>query len=157
MSSRKSGNHNSVLYCCIEMKAIHTIKYRNTPFLLVTVIFLISCSSPSYVPRKVGDNIVLEDEEEEYELIILDNGFHSWFVSNAKPVGFYSLNYYEMRNQRYVSSWNELYSRYGGRGPFENRIDYDYSKDYGLKLNYQLFWYFKYIESLYGNIYPFPR
>lgn len=124
--------------------------------LLIAGIFLGGCSSSSYVPRKVGDNVVLQDEDEEYELIILDNGFHSWFMTNSKPVSFYSLSYYEAKNRRYVAAWNDLYFRYGGRGPFENQINYDFSTDYGLKLNYQLFWYFKYIESLYGRAYPFP-
>lgn len=124
--------------------------------LLMIATLLLGCSSPSYVPRKVGDNIVMEDEEEKYELIIIDNGFHSWFITHAKPVQFYSPGYYEARNQRYVSSWNELYRRYGGDSPFENHIDYNFSIDYGLKLNYQLFWYFKYVESLYGKSYAFP-
>ncbi len=130
---------------------------RAIRYIFLIVIFLYGCAvQQNYAPRVVGDNVVLQDEEEEYELIILDNGFYSWFVTNSRPVSFYSLSYYEAKNQRYVTAWNSLYYQYGGRGPFENQINYDFGTNYGLKLNYQLFWYFKYIESLYGNRYPFP-
>lgn len=125
--------------------------------MVLGAVLLSGCTSASYVPTKVGENIVLQDEEEEYELIILDNGFQSWFMTYAKPVSFYSPSYYAAKNQRYVIAWNDLFYQYGGRGPFQNRIDYDFNTDYGLKLNYQLFWYFKYIESLYGRSYPFPN
>lgn len=119
--------------------------------------FLWGCVANSYVPRKVGKNVVLEDEEERYELIILDNGFHNWFVTNARPAGFYSPAYYEAKNRQYVSAWNNLYYQTAGQGPFEMPINYDFNIDYGPKLNYQLFWYFKYIESIYGTSYPFPN
>ena len=128
-------------------------------FLLLSLLaglLLWGCSSPSYIPQKVGDNVVLQDEEEEYELIILDNGFHSWFMTNAKPVSYYSPGYYEAKNRQYVTAWNDLFYRYGGAGPFGNRIDYDFTIDYGLKLNYQLFWYFRYVEAIYGRDYSFP-
>lgn len=115
---------------------------RAVSYIFLIGIFLYGCAvQQNYAPQVVGDNVVLQDEEEEYELIILDNGFYSWFVTNSRPVSFYSLSYYEVKNQRYVTAWNSLYHRYGGRGPFENQINYHFGTNYGLKLNYQLFWY----------------
>lgn len=125
-------------------------------FHLLMVCVIIGCSAPNNAPKKVGENIVLQDEQEKYELIILDNGFYSWFISNARPIDFYSQSYYEGKNQQYVSSWNNLFYATGGLSPFENPINYDFGTDYGLKLNYQLFWYFQYVESLHGSRFPFP-
>ena len=132
------------------------MKTLNGLIVLLAGILFFGCASTHLVRQKVGDNIVLDDGQEEYELIIIDPGFQTWFASRAKPINYYSLSYYESQNKRYVSTWNELFSAYGGRSPFENRIDYEFNKNYGLELNYQLFWCFKYIESLYGGIYRFP-
>ena len=96
------------------------------------------------------------ENEEEYELIIIDPQFRSWFATHAKPVNFHSESYYESQNIRDVNAWNERYYATGGRGPFGNHIDYHASEDYGLALNYELFWYFKYIESQFGSRYNFP-
>lgn len=118
--------------------------------------FFTGCSFRTAQQVRIAENIVPVEKDEEYELLILDPGFESWFAAHARPIGFYSLTYYEAQNRKYVSSWNELFYRYEGRGPFENPINYDYTKEYGWELNYQLYWYFQYIESLYGNLYNFP-
>jgi len=119
-------------------------------------IFMLGCTSTQRVPVASSENIHIEEEEEQHELIILDPGFETWFNQNARPVGFYSKSYYESQNERYVAAWNNLYQTYGGNSPFENQINYDFTKDYGLELNYRLFWYFKYVEARFGNRYNFP-
>lgn len=111
--------------------------------------------------KRTEANIVEpEGEEEEYELIIIDPGFNSWFATNARPVNFYSPQYYEQWNQIYVQAWNEKVDQaiyYNDRNyPFQNRINYDPSEDYGVELNYKLYYYFRYIESLFGDRYNFP-
>ena len=112
------------------------------------------------VDRK-GPNVINPDEdEEEYELVIIDSGFDRWATTNQKPIGYYSPWYYAQKNRIYVQAWNERADQQGfyrsENYPFEQRINYDYSIDYGVELNYQLFWYFKYIEDLYGRRYNFP-
>ncbi len=111
-------------------------------------------------PRTEANIVQPEDNGEEYELIIIDPGFNSWMVTNSRPVGFYAPQYYAQWNQRYVAAWNEKVSQaayYGARDyPFENRINYDPTVDYGVELNYELYYYFRYIESMYGNRYNFP-
>ena len=115
------------------------------------------CSTQQQLPRVPDENLIFyEDPGDEYELIIIDPGYSTWFATNSKPVGFYSKSYYEAKNQLYASAWNDLFYRYGSNSPFENQINYDPTIDYGLELNYQLFWYFKYIERQYGRFYNFP-
>ncbi len=118
---------------------------------------VMGCATRSGMDRNPSSNLVInQDKGEEYELIIIDPQFRSWFITNAKPIHFHSLTFYEAQNKKYVTAWNELFHTTGGRGPFGNYIDYRFSEYYGLELNYELYWYFKYIESIYGQRYSFP-
>lgn len=126
---------------------------------ILPIFILYGCTSKISSNRDIpkSENISINNKnEEEYELTIIDPGFQTWFASYAKPISYYSNSYYESQNRRYVTSWNELYQRTGGAGPFGNYVDYRFTEDYGLELNYELFWYFKYIESMYGDRYNFP-
>ncbi len=132
---------------------------KRIAILLLPIFLLYGCTSRITSNKNVpkSENIVINSQnDEEYELTIIDSGFQTWFASYAKPINFYSKSYYESQNRRYVSSWNELYQRTGGAGPFGNYVDYRFTEDYGLELNYELFWYFKYIETMYGSRYNFP-
>ncbi|EMR04618.1 hypothetical protein ADICEAN_00220 [Cesiribacter andamanensis AMV16] len=118
-------------------------------------------SSSRTADRPAAPNLVPQQgDDEEYELIIIDPGFNSWFATNARPVNYYSPQHYKQWNDRYVRAWNELADRQGPRTgpdyPFQNHIQYDPSEDYGLELNYELYWYFRYVESIWGRRYNFP-
>jgi hypothetical protein len=83
----------------------------------------------------------------KYELIILDPGFDSWLATKP-PMSFYSKEYYETKNKLYVMEWNyrnQFPMRFGD--VYETRIDYYPNIDYGLELNYRLFYYFRYFEE----------
>lgn len=126
-------------------------------FSLIVIVMVMGCAGQKRLATVPDENLTIEEnDQDEYELIIIDPGFDSWFITHAKPAEFYSLSYYESKNRIYVTSWNELFYQYGGGSPFENRIDYDFHTDYGLELNYKLFWYFKYVESKFGKYYGFP-
>ena len=130
-------------------------------YLLPLLLVVAACTPSKNIRTRTGSNILMErNNGEEYDLIIIDSGFDRWFSQHAKAPTFYSLPYYEQQNRRYVSAWNEKASMpqfYNSTNyPFENQIDYDYSKSYGLELNYRLFYYFKYIEDVYGARYSFP-
>lgn len=126
-------------------------------FVPIFAIIIIASSCSSYKsagPVQYGENMILDrGDDEEYEVQIFDSGFNQWFATHSKPASFYSPQYYEMMNRRYVISWNEKVSTHAFRrnSPFEARINYDPSIDYGLEVNYKLFYYFKYIEDVYGR------
>jgi hypothetical protein len=108
--------------------------------------------------QHVSKNIVQKDKDkDEYEVTIIDNNFDRWFLTNGKPVNFYSREYYRSKNIFYVSSWNSKVTQRYRNSPFEEPINYDPSIDYGLDVDYKLFWYFKYIEDVYGRRYGFPN
>lgn len=125
----------------------------------------VACTSGSYTrnstDRPAQSNVInIDEDQEEHELIIMDPGYNRWAVTNAKPISYYSPQYYRQWNQRYVQAWNSLAIQavqYGPNFPFVNQIDYDYATDYGVDLDYQLFTYFQYVASLYSGRYDFPR
>lgn len=114
----------------------------------------LNSSSGSSGAVRYGENMILDrGEDEEYEIQIFDSGFDRWFATHSRPVDFYSPQHYEAMNRRYVIAWNEKVSTHAFRAntPFEARINYDPTIDYGLEVNYTLYYYFKYIEDVYGR------
>ena len=144
------------------MIKIYKLSVRIFFFLFISILAACSVGSRANVDKPVAPNLLstVEGEEEEYELIIIDPGYQNWKITNSRPVNFYSPSYYETWNKQYVAAWNEKVNqqaRYNSLNyPFENRIDYNPHIDYGVELNHELFWYFRYIQHLYGALYNFP-
>jgi hypothetical protein len=86
----------------------------------------------------------------QYELIITDVKFESYLLTQP-PAEYYSKEYYKTWNFRYVTEWNNRYHNPTQYGTFyETEINYSPHIDYGLKLNYKLYYYFLFIEKEYG-------
>jgi hypothetical protein len=85
----------------------------------------------------------------EYELIVLDVGFNSWFISNRKPIWYYDKEYYHIKNTFFTTTWNIRVLDNMHREPYDFEIDFDQKIDYGLDVEWQLFWYYKYLEQKY--------
>lgn len=126
--------------------------------LILSVLWLVGCAgSGPMIDRPTSKNVVdLQEEEEEYAIIIDDPGFESWRITNSRPIWFYSPQYYRQKNILYVSDWNAKVSTLRAREPFTESINYDPGINYGVDVDYQLFWYFKYIHKRYGGRYTFP-
>jgi hypothetical protein len=122
---------------------------------VAVLLFASACSSGKSTGHvRYGQNMILDrGEEDEYEIHIMDSGFDRWFATHGKPANFHSPQFYEMMNQRYVTAWNEKVMTHGFRpnSPFQQQINYDPTIDYGLDVNYKLYYYFKYIEDVYGR------
>ncbi len=83
----------------------------------------------------------------EYKLIVMDPGFDAWLITKPSK-NFYSKEYYAQKNRLYVSEWNQRYMSSGNKGLYETYIDYNSNTDYGLDLNYRLYYYFRYFEEI---------
>lgn len=110
---------------------------------------LASCNATHKVVNNRSNNeaVRIANDSLQYEIIIIDNGFKPYLKTIAKPMDFYSKNYYETKNRFYVSEWNRRV-----RNPwnydssiYENKIDYDFNIDYGLEVNYKLYNYFQFV------------
>ncbi|MGY5355581.1 DUF6146 family protein [Wenyingzhuangia sp. IMCC45467] len=127
-------------------------------FALVIVMSMTYCSSTKNNTKiknehNTTDTIKIVNEEEEYEVIIIDPGFNSWLTGRAKPRNYYSLPFLENKNYNYVTEWNIRVnnpSRYSSE-LYGMRIDYDPSIKYGYEVNYLLFNYFIYFQQKYNQ------
>jgi hypothetical protein len=129
-------------------------------------VFLLSCSSLKKTgviskPEKL-EFVANNQDSTEYELIIIDAGFQTWFVTHRQPIWFYSKDYLATMNNQYVIAWNEHVRNPEIRqadkdNPFILEIDYRPAIDNGLELNYNLYWYFPYIEATWGKILSYDR
>lgn len=92
-----------------------------------------------------SDSIVVDSIE--YELIVIDPGFETWLFSKPS-MNYYSKQYYESRNRLYVLEWNSRFmnpSRYSDL--YDSKIEYYSGTDYGIELNYRLYYYFLFFEE----------
>lgn len=120
-------------------------------------LLLIHCASPKSSTHKnlnetsiVGDTIKIANEELEYEIIIIDAGFNSWFYGRAQPRGYYSQSYLEARNRSWVMEYNQRVMQPSRFNPdlYLMSIDYQANIDYGYEVNYMLFNYLVYFQQV---------
>ena len=96
------------------------------------------------------DSTVEDADSIEYELIVLDPGY-DLFLASQPSMEFYSQEYYESWNFRYVTEWNYRHMQAHTFGDtYETYIDYRQNIDYGLELNYKLYYYFRFFENEYN-------
>jgi hypothetical protein len=102
-------------------------------------------------------NDTISVDSVEYQLIIMDPAFDTWLA--AKPSkNIYSNNYYVQKNRLYVNEWNLRYTSENSNGLYDNYIDYNPDADYGIDINYRLYYYFKYFEETnHLRLLPFIR
>lgn len=115
--------------------------------LIVLLAVFAACSTPKNIQLKE----VAEDDEKDsvsYELIVLDPGFESWFITYSKPSWYHSQSYYENWNQQYVNAWNYHSIWRRNSQLLEGQINYEPLIDYGLEINHKLFYYFQYVERV---------
>lgn len=129
------------------------------PFLAI-LITLSSCKSidgtkPTSNEREeslvANDTVVIDSNENTYEIIIIEPGFNAWLASTARPRNYYSQNYLESRNKVYVVNWNTRVRQPQQFDPnlYELAIDYNANEDYGYEINYKLYNYFIYFQLTY--------
>jgi len=128
-------------------------------YIIITTIIMglfLSCnSSKNYgaiknaTPKLESDTIKIENKALEYEIIIIDIGFSSWFNTFAKPRDYYSQSYLEARNKLWVIAFNNKTNNPMNRSIYEWPIDYSNNVDYGYEVNYMLYNYLVYFQLKY--------
>jgi hypothetical protein len=129
------------------MKSIVTL-------LFVVISVLVACNSSKTQkpfedkPKLESDTIRISNEAIEYDVIIIDGGFTSWFNSNAKPRNYYSQSYLEARNKIWVLEWNRRAMMSSQYNPnlYEMIINYETTVDYGYEVNYMIYNYLVYFQ-----------
>lgn len=117
-----------------------------------TFFFLFSCNtnkkfSSENSEKLTSDTIHISNPDLEYDVIIIDGGFTSWFNTYAKPKGFYSQSYLETRNKFWILEWNNRARnpmQYGNM--YDMPINYESNVDYGYHVNYMIYNYLVYFQ-----------
>jgi len=126
---------------------------KNLIYIGLAFAIILGCATSTTSDKKTfskNDKIVKNDtvrivnEELEYEVIIIDPGFNSWFSSFGKPRNFYSQPYLEARNRDWVIGWNNKFMQ--GNSLFDMSINYQNNIDYGYEVNYMLYNYLTYFQ-----------
>ncbi len=116
-------------------------------FVFVGIVAFWSCSSnKSLVTIEEAGQ---DSDSTEYELIVIEPGFESWFATNRKPIWFYEENYYKNFNQLYTNEWNHRVRSIQYDIPFVELIDYSSTINYGKEVEHKLYWYFQFMMDKY--------
>ena len=139
-----------------QNRSRNLLSFYYIPLLILLILLAItSCGSTKQaITDSEGQKVELtsDNDSTEYSLIVLDGRFESYLATQPSAI-FYSQQYYEGWNRQYVSEWNLRHrnpSRYGAF--YATEIDYDPQVDYGLELNYRLYYYFQFIKDEYGIV-----
>ncbi|MCF7560264.1 DUF6146 family protein [Sabulilitoribacter multivorans] len=135
---------------------------KNLIYYLLLSVFIFNCNTPKTVSTvknerlenvKDNDTVTIANDDLEYEIIIIEPGFNFWLNSTARPEGFYSQEYMEVRNNQYVIAWNQrvLQPQLYDPNLYELQIDYQPQIDYGYEVNYKLYNYFIYFQIRYNQ------
>lgn len=112
-------------------------------FLSVFMITLsmISCGTSEKLDSEPIEQTQTSDST-EYELVVFDAGFETWFQQRSQPAWYHSKPFYKSWNQRFTDRWNALVRT--GRPGYDTEINYNPAIDYGLELEHKLYYFFKY-------------
>lgn len=115
----------------------------------MTLLILSGCVTSNRMMAVKDKNLIdiRQEDDEEYELLVLDPGFETWFITTWSPAKDRSLSYYKMWNQRYVNAWNYNVTRPHRSRLFENMIQYDAMTDYGMEVERKLYYYFRWVDT----------
>ena len=124
-------------------------------FILLLSLFAITgfslVKSPAPISHPNPDTLnISKGDTTEYEILVIETGYENWMTTNAKPKWYYTNEYYRNKNQFYVINWNNRVNETMHAPPYEETIEYNPNIDYGIDVNYQLYWYFKFMEHKYG-------
>lgn len=117
-----------------------------------TILF-VACQTQAPAPTENPENSLTfeKNDEDQYDILVFDSQYDVYLMTIARPESFYSENYYKMKNQQYVNVWNNRHAQPLRFDPdlYAVQIDYNPRTNYGLKLEYKLYNFFKFIEWKY--------
>ena len=118
-------------------------------YVLPFVFFLMIAACNVHKPlHKAATPEITPEDSTEYELIVFDSGFETWYLIKNSHALYHSINYYKNWNRQYVDEWNyksmsSRYSRFLG-----SPIEYDPLENYPMEIEHKLYYYFQYVEEV---------
>ena len=121
------------------------IKTQIQSFVLFLMIAACNVQQPLH---KAATPEITPEDSTEYELIVFDPGFETWYLLKNSPALYHSISYYKTWNRQYVDEWNfkSMSSRYSRF--FGSPIEYDPNENYPTEIEHKLYCYFQYVEEV---------
>jgi hypothetical protein len=119
-------------------------------FIGIMTLLIGACAPVKEVPKTSAALIKDSKDTTEYQLIIIDPGFDQWYLINFTEAKDRSNEYYRYKDMVAVLNWNNYFSAGRYDRVIDSYIDYRPDIDYGIDVNRKLYWYFKYVDSVYG-------
>ena len=116
---------------------------RNYLLPFIFCCMMAACSSQRAI-HKASAPEIKSDDSTEYELVVFDQGFETWYLQKTPPEMDHSIQYYKNWNRQYVDEWNY---RAGTSRFFGSPINYDPDENYPLAIEHKLYYYFQYVEQ----------
>lgn len=113
--------------------------------LILSIVLFTACTSQKSGKRHMAPKISVNDST-EYELIVFDPGFESWYALRNSAVQAKSKEYYHSWNIQYVNEWNNRVMTSRHSEIYGGQIDYRSNEDYPFEIEHKLFYYFQYVE-----------
>ena len=109
-----------------------------------------ACSTSREASKTPATLTLSPGDSAGYEILIIDQQFDQWYLNNYAPAKDRANDYYRGKLVAGVANWNDYYRRGQHTRVIECHIDFQPGIDYGIDVNRKLFWYFKYIQTVYG-------
>ncbi|MGJ8666091.1 MAG: DUF6146 family protein [Patiriisocius sp.] len=131
------------------------MKYLVT--LVLVICAFVSCESNKKIIENTTsetvatDTIKIVNEELEYEIIILEQGFER-YLSTQPNEDFYGISFLEGKNAFYTLEYNRRVRDINySRDLYPQEINYNINVHYGQEVNYLLYMYFQFFEQKYNQ------
>lgn len=116
---------------------------KNTLLPLILLLIIAACSVQKPL-SKVSTPEIKPEDSTEYELVVFDPEFETWYLLKKSPPMDHSIDYYKNWNTQYVQAWN---SSSGMSGLLGSPINYDFKEKYPFEIEHKLYYYFQYVEN----------
>lgn len=115
-------------------------------------LFVFSCGPQNKIAENKENHEIkpTKNEDDEWELDVLDTQYEYFITAVAKPMSMYSESYLKSRNTFLVTEWNSIFFTGKYRNVIESTIEYNPNENYGLKFEYRLYQVFAYVQWKYG-------
>ena len=118
---------------------------RQLAFILL--ILSVACSTQKVAQKSKAPKIK-SDDSTEYELLVFDVEFETWYTLHDSPALSRSKQFYHDWNTQYVQEWNNKVISSRHSEIFGDQIDYEFNVDYPFEIEHKLFYYFQYVEHV---------
>ncbi|HPW88976.1 MAG TPA: DUF6146 family protein [Kaistella chaponensis] len=121
-------------------------------FIIMVSLFVFSCGPQNKIAENKENHEIkpTKNEDDEWELDVLDTQYEYFITAVAKPMSMYSESYLKSRNTFLVTEWNSNFFTGKYRNVIESTIEYNPNENYGLKFEYRLYQVFAYVQWKYG-------